>query len=130
MKYRTKELDIAMLLLPQDGELGSSEQISDKKRLGIYNYLKSKKLVTLNYEKDETVRNAGLTDEGIAFIVEGGFIAEEFNKTHEKQREKEKQHWEWKQRKKIRRVVFWSALIGIIAGGLVGLYLQYCFQFL
>ncbi|MFC2113315.1 hypothetical protein ACFLTA_08610 [Bacteroidota bacterium] len=130
MKYRTKELDIAMLLLPQDGDLGASEQISDKTRLGIYNYLKSKKLVTLKYKKDDTIREAGLTDEGIAFIVEGGFIAEEFNKNHEKQREKEKQHWEWKQRKKVRRVVFWSALIATIIGFLVGLYLQYHLQIL
>ena len=63
MNYRTKELDIALLLLPQDGKLGTGKHISDKKRLGIYNYLKSKRLVTLNYKDDDTIHKAGLTDD-------------------------------------------------------------------
>ena len=130
MKYRTKELDIALLLLPQDGELGANEQILDKKRLGIYNYLKSKRLVTLNYENDDTILNVGLTDEGISFTTKGGFIAEEFNQKYEKQREKEKQHWEEKQRYKNRRIVIWSALIGAITGSFASLLAQYFFQIL
>ena len=32
MKYRTKELDIAMLLLPQDGKLGTGNKISDQNK--------------------------------------------------------------------------------------------------
>ena len=130
MTYRTKELDIALLLLPQDGNLAAVEQISDKKRLGIYNYLKSKRLVTVNYNNDSTVLNAGLTDEGIEFISKGGFIAEEFNQKYEKQREKEKHHWEVKQRKRVRRKVFWSALIGAIVGALASLLVQYYLQIL
>jgi hypothetical protein len=33
MDYRTKDLDIAMLILPQNGSLGSSDQITDRKYL-------------------------------------------------------------------------------------------------
>ncbi len=130
MKYRTKELDIAMLLLPQDGELGSSEQISDMKRLGIYNYLKSKKLVSLEYKNDDAISKAGLTEEGIAFIVEGGFIAEEYIQKHEKQREFEKLQWKGKQRKIMRKKVFWALLIGTFVGSLVSALVQYYFQIL
>ena len=130
MKYRTKELDIAMLLLPQDGKLGTGKQISDKNKLGIYNYLKSKRLVTLNYKDDNTIQKAGLTDEGIAFINKGGFCAEEFNQTFEKQREKEIQDWKEKHRKRIRRIVFWSILIGTLIGTLVGALVQYYYHFM
>ena len=130
MKYRTKELDIALLLLPQEGSLGAGEQISDKKRLGIYNYLKSKGFVIVNYNNDDSIHNAALTDDGIAFITEGGFIAQEFNKNHEKQRERDKHYWEEKQRKRNRRIVFWSVLIGAITGGIMGLLAQYFFQIL
>ena len=130
MKYRTKELDIALLLLPQEGSLGAGEQISDKNRLGIYNYLKSKGLVIVNYNNDDSIHNAALTDDGIAFITEGGFIAQEFNKNHEKQRERDKHYWEEKQRKRNRRIVFWSVLIGAITGGIMGLLAQYFFQIL
>ena len=130
MKYRTKELDISLLLLPQEGSLGAGEQISDKKRLGIYNYLKSKGFVIVNYNNDDSIHNAALTDDGIAFITEGGFIAQEFNKNHEKQRERDKHYWEEKQRKRNRRIVFWSVLIGAITGGIMGLLAQYFFQIL
>ena len=130
MKYRTKELDIAMLLLPQDGSLGSSKQIFDKKRLGIYNYLKSKELVTINYKDDNTIQKAGLSDEGLAFINKGGFCVEEFNQTYEKQREKEIQDWEEKHRKKTRRIVIISVIIAAIIAGIGGVYLQFHLQIL
>ena len=130
MKYRTKELDIAMLLLPQDGSLGSSKQIFDKKRLGIYNYLKSKELVTINYKDDNTIQKAGLTNEGLAFINKGGFCIEEFNQTYEKQREKEIQDWEEKHRKKTRRIVIISVIIAAIIAGIGGVYLQFHLQIL
>ncbi len=130
MKYRTKDLDIAMLLLPQDGSLGVCDQMTDKKKLVIYNYLKSKKLVTVNYNNDDTVLNAGLTDEGIEFIAKGGFISEEFNKNYEKQQKIDKQYWEGEQRKKVRRAVIWSALIGVLVGGFAALLVQYYFQIL
>lgn len=119
-----------MLLLPQDGKLGTGKQISDKNKLGIYNYLKSKRLVTLNYKDDNTIQKAGLTDEGIAFINKGGFCAEEFNQTFEKQREKEIQDWKEKHRKRIRRIVFWSILIGTLIGTLVGALVQYYYHFM
>ncbi len=128
MKYRTKELDIAMLLLPQDGKLGTGKQISDKNKLGIYNYLKSKRLVTLNYKDDNTIQKAGLTDEGLAFINKGGFMAEEFNQIFERQREKEIQAWKVKARKIVLKKVFLAVLIGTFVGTLVGALVQYYFH--